>query len=959
LRKSFIYIALALAATLFAACAAEDRYASVRIDEVMASNGSTLVLDDGSCPDWFELYNPTDRDISLAGCGVMRAGDPLTITMLPNVDVPARGYLVVCCDGLFGLRDGMAHVDLKLKRAGDSIVLMGPTGAQIDFVSFPALATDSVYCLDDAGTWSVSPQATPGYANGAAGLRGATGDLAGLIAITEVMAKNASWRTDAAGNAYDYVEITNGSPTAVDLAGWFLSDNAEKPRRWTFPEVTVPAGGCLLVWCSGSGTVDGEGRIHAGFRLSKRGEELILTRPDGTTVSRVSVPALEADQVYSLVQGAWRTDAVPSPGYVNGWQGEAAALDDYAASDAAVRINEVCASSSENVAGDWIELYNAGGEAVDLSGWGLSDNSAKPRKWQFPAGTVIPAGGYAGVLCDGSGEVKSNGTLATNFRLSLEGGYAVSLSRPDGGTEDRVYVGPQRKGLSLGRVEGSAGFWYLEQPTPGAANPAIGWKGIAPAPEIDARGGLYDAGEQVRVTMTAPEGAFIYYTLDGSAPDRDAPLYTGPFTIASTTVLRAMTYMDGCLQSDIRTESYLFDAQDRDVRVVSLVADPDDMFGSQGVYSDYMNEHECAANIEVFETDGTRMLDQGCGAGLHGADSRKQEQKGFNIIARSIYGGNRFRAPLISANPYTEYQSVILHASGEDALKSHMCDAVLTSLAEGTSVMYQRFEPCILYINGEYWGMYYIRDRMNEYGVCQFAGWEGQEDDIDLVAGNTNVHQGSDSTFQALLEYVKSTDPSDPSFYDEVGKVIDIRNYMEYIGLEMFVGNGDTLNVKRYRNKNADGLWRWCLYDLDWGFSVDTNSINRWLTPGGMGSRKATDNTLFIQLMKNDRFRDEFLTWFGEQLAGPFSTERVLEKIDACAAMLDPLMDRQLARWGQTRAKWEREVQVLRDYAIERPRKLMGYFQGKGTGEVYFALSDAEMEHYFSAARDVALAYGG
>ena len=87
------------------------------------------------------------------------------------------------------------------------------------------------------------------------------------------------------------------------------------------------------------------------------------------------------------------------------------------------------------------------------------------------------------------------------------------------------------------------------------------------------------------------------------------------------------------------------------------------------------------------------------------------------------------------------------------------------------------------------------------------------------------------------------------------------------------------------------------LYDLDWAFETDTDSIRRWITPGGMGNMKRTDNTLFIGCMKNPRFRDEFLTYFGEQLATTFSTQNIYDKVMARHALLEPELEKNAERW--------------------------------------------------------------
>ena len=282
-----------------------------------------------------------------------------------------------------------------------------------------------------------------------------------------------------------------------------------------------------------------------------------------------------------------------------------------------------------------------------------------------------------------------------------------------------------------------------------------------------------------------------------------------------------------------------------------------------------------------------------------------------------------------------------------------MRDSVLTTLARDTSVMYQETEICVLYLDGQYWGQYNLRERINADSICQFEGWEGDEDTIDIVKANTNTMQGSNKTFADLIAWVKQADPTTDQFYEHLDQVIDIRNYIEYMAIEIYVGNGDTLNVKRYRNANADGKWRWVLFDLDWAFYVDTNSIRRWLEPGGMGTNLYTDNSLFIACMKNPRFRDEFLTYMGEQMATTFTAENLLNLFQERYTILEPLMPAQLTRWGQTMEQYQKEMKMLIDYAKERPLKMLQYFSGYGIENNNIYLSEEEMKHYFGEALEI------
>ena len=466
--------------------------------------------------------------------------------------------------------------------------------------------------------------------------------------------------------------------------------------------------------------------------------------------------------------------------------------------------------------------------------------------------------------------------------------------------------------------------------------------------------------------LSAESGARIYYTLDSSLPDETDALYTGPITVSSTTVVRARAFVDGSLPSFVETQTYLYDA-DHEMRVVSLVADPYEMFDeTDGLYmagpnasptyphtgANYWRTDELQGHVEMFDESGSTMISQGCGVRLHGQYSRAEAQKAFKIIARREYSGlNRFHARIFTRRDYEEYQSFLLRGSGQDGDRTRMRDSVLQSLAENTSVMYQETELCVVYINGEYWGHYNIRERINKFSICQFEGWEGQEDDIDLVKANDREMQGSNQTYADMLAYVKENGIPNDEVLARVGEVIDLQNYIEYHALEIFVGNGDTLNVKRYRNKNDDGRWRYCLFDLDWAFDVDTNSIGRWLAPGGMGTNKYTDNALFIALMDNATFRDRFLTYMGEMMATEWTTEKVIDKIHTRYDELMTEMPRHGNRWGMSRSSFESQIEELVDYARTRPARLLEFFQES------MHLTDDQMRHYFGGAGAAIRAY--
>ncbi len=779
---------------------------------------------------------------------------------------------------------------------------------------------------------------------------------------------------DETGACPDYVEIHNTSAGPVDLAGWSLSDKADKLLRWQFPSVNLPADGYLAVHCSGLDRKADPAHLHTNFRVSNKGDDVFLTDPNGNTVSHVRTPAMEPDQSYSLLETGWSKQFSPSPNYPNTPEGaDAAAREIMQHNDRGVRITEVLASSSKS--NDWIELYNGTSEAVDLSGWGLSDNAGRPRKWQFPAGTTVQPGAYLGVFANGMDAV-TEGRIQTNYRLSTDGGYSVVLSEPSGRIVDRLFVPMQYEDISYGRTDDGTGLRFFTTVTPGAGNSGPGYYGRAPKPVYSVEGGMYHSGDTVTVELSVPSNCRAYYTLDCTDPTENSTPYTGPLQITDTTILRTRVYGEGYLESIMDSQSYLYDVNNGNgtVFVVSLVSDPYNLtsdeagimvkgpnaepkypFGSMNKGANFWMDWEREAHVEVFNPDGSTMISQECGIKLHGQFSRAEKQKAFKVIARSKYGANRFEAAIFSHRPYTEYQSFLLRSSSEDGYKTRFRDALLQRLAEGGCVDYQETEFGVLYIDGQYWGHYNLRERICKSNICQFEGWEGDEDDIDLIKANTNVMQGSNESMVQLLDYVTSHDMNTAEAYQVLDNAIDIQNYIEYMAVEMYTGNTDTLNVKRYRNPKKDGKWKWVLFDLDWSFSVDTNSPQRWLTPGGMGNNLRTDNKLFIACMKNETFVDRFLTYLGEKMATTYSAENIKAMVDEFYNAIAPLMPDHYARWEFSESEHKSAIREFVRYAEKRPYRMLQFMKYNK----YLPLTQSQFEHYFGdVMAQVGVGYG-
>ena len=948
--------------------AALAKGSALRINELMSENTLTLITDAGEVPDWIEVMNVGSEPVQTGRYALLMMNNINKMFIFPDSTLEPGECLLVYADG--SGKDMSAPFKLPAS-GGDTLVLLNPQGQAVDSVELPELQADCAYSRAEDGSWQVSQTPTPGLPNDQTGQTSISAQISseGDVELTEAMSSNSLYFPDESGQYYDYIELHNRSGADVDLTGWYLSDASDRLQRWSFPQVILPADGYLVVHCSGLDRRENAQHLHTNFKLSADGESVYLSQPDGEVVSMVELPALEENQAWSLTESGWSSALAPSPGQVNSAAGAAQVnAQRFSSGEGRLCLNEIMASAIDEPC-DWIEIYNGTGQTVDLSGYGLSDNSSRPRKWQFPSGTTLQPGGYLAVACTDA-EITAEGYLNAGFALSSDGGYTVCLTDPQGQVLDAVYLPKQYGGISYARFAGEEGFFYSETPTLRAANAGAHYASRVGEVQFSVSGGLYDAGEQLTVSLSAPAGSRIYYTLDCSDPDESATPYTQPIAISDTTIVRARAYLDGCMPSLIGSQSYLYGVENHGAYVISLVSDPDNLFSEdtgimamgKNPWSEYpygkinqganfWMDWEREGHVEVFEPDGETAISQGCGVKLHGQFSRAEDVKAFKIFARSQYGDNRFEYSLFSERDYDEYQSFLLRTSGQDYNRAFMRDVMLTSLMRGTSLMFQENELGVCYLNGEYYSLVWLRERVSKFSICQFEGWEGMEQQIDLIKANDIEKEGSNESFEALLDWIDNNDVTTQAAYDYIASQIDIENYIEYMSAEIFSGNGDTLNVKRYRNAQTDGKWRWVLFDLDWAFTTDTNSIRRWLTPGGMGTGKYTDNSLFIACMKNPIFLDQFLTYFGEQLATRFCTENVLSHIEDYYNKLEPLLPRYLEEIGLSEDMYKKELKLLCEYAQERPRKILEYFDG------VFDFTDAEKEKYFGAAVEKILEY--
>ena len=953
---------------------------AVTFSEIMISNKGSVPDNLGGYPDYIELHNGSSERADISGYGLSDSLLEGAKYVFPAGTVlEPDAYVVVWCGG--EAEDGM-HAPFKLS-AGEEAVLFDASGRPLDTAVLNSV--DSGMVLRREGEVWTQAKPCPGYPKTEEGMAEyekslkETEDI-GLY-INEFMASNATTICDSFGSYSDWIELYNSTDTDMDISGFGISDNLSQPMKYRFPDGTkIAARGYLVVFCSGNEGMQ-NGELHAPFGLRSYGEDVVIANRAGRIIDSYSFKNQETDVSMARIPdgtGELQSNSQPSPGYPNTGAG-------YSAFDAANRlplggvyISEF-GGSTGSVASDWVEIYNSTGSAVNLGGYGISNNPKNPAKWVFPDISIEP-GEYLLLYATGSADKAQKKNLKLNFCISSTG-EALFFFDPNGKLIDKLSAGRMKSGQSYGR-DGSDNRFYYAEPTPGAQN-GKGYEGITQLPAFSVTPGIYD--NAITVAITAGEGETIRYTTDCTTPNASSEVYSGELSISKNSVIRAAAFRDGYLSGDVATATYLFrsDGVNHALPVVTLVTAPDNLWNSKtGIYAtgdqfdpdaaSYADTLKSAtyyqakfateeqvdtiwekpAAFSLFDDNGKQAFTQNVGIRIAGSFGRGRAQKGFNVIARKEYGKGSMEYPFFDNRPYTEYKAVVLRAGAQDQNRSKIRDELASGLLEGTdiNILYQAYRPTVLYLNGEYWGVYFMKEKRNRFFVAQH---ENTENNVDLAIGKGFKQRsyGDNSDWVSLYEYATSHDLSASDAYNYVAERMDVDSFRDYMIAEIYNGNTDTYNFQYYRLKG--GKWKFIFYDFCWGFQSpghETLAFRMGKTPSDVCSAK-----LFAAMLQNKGWRDSFCRRFGELLNTAFAPERVTALIDQLYGYVEPEIKREREKFNKdtfmgvkqpntnlgTYEGFQSEISKLKDFAQRRPEELKRQLQSN------LGLSDSYMKEVF------------
>tara|TARA_B100000780_G_scaffold278950_1_gene254575 strand:- start:1660 stop:3645 length:1986 start_codon:yes stop_codon:yes gene_type:complete len=659
--------------------------------------------------------------------------------------------------------------------------------------------------------------------------------------INEVVSSNSVY-IDEDGDTPDWLELHNYGTQDVSINGWFLSDDVDDLEKWIFPNITLSPNQYLLLWASSkdrsnisySRTLVNQGDAFkyliptsepsstwktlsfddsgwsesaSGFGYNDADDTTII--PTGTTsvYLRKVFEITDLSSISSLILDIDYDDAFVA--YLNGVEVARANINRVppAFDSGTIQDHEAQMYSGGSpdrfLISDFSSILTLGNNILTIQAHNVSSNSSDFTIIPFLSAVFITPNS-SGVTPPDILNLAAN-NLHTNFKISSSS-ETLSLSDALGNLVDQLTAENLPPNTSIGISSTSGNLVSYLDTTPGYENSTTEYLGAVQS-EVDfsQEGGLIDESFILSLSGSNP-GEVIRYALGGEEPTESSSTYINPIEINTNTSVRARIFLDNYFPSSIYTKSYIIGAN-HEIDVMLLTTDPDTffdqdtgiyVFGPDGTYdtnqpyfgANFWEDWERPIHFYFHENETDDFSEFNAGIKIFGGWSRGQNgQRSMSIFARGEYGDSKFDHPFFNQLGYDNFQALVLRNSGQDWMRSSMKDIILTSLMRGSGLDFQEHNPVATYINGEYWGMYNLREKINEHMLASKHNVDA--DDITLLTNNAEEIEGSNEEYNQLIDYISSTDLTLDSNFEYVEQQIDLNAYALYQASNIFFNNTD------------------------------------------------------------------------------------------------------------------------------------------------------------------------
>lgn len=890
------------------------------ISEIMSSNNYTIKDKYGNYSDYIEIYNGYDYDINLLGYYLSDDDFNTKKWIFPDVTIKSKSYLLVFASGKNEIIEDEIHTNFKLSANKEVVALTDKDGKLLSKINYQKTANDTSYGYNGE-KYVYYYTGSPGTNNnGDNTLTPIELEKSKIdIQITEYITNNISNLKSKDGSYYSMIEIYNNEDYDINLKNFYLSDNINEINKYTFDDVTIKSKSYLTVFTSGKNETT-EDEIHTNFKLDEKDTIIIFSDKNKQEISKVAIIKTEPNISMGLYDGKWRYYNNPTFGEVNNdkYQEQIDITKD-------IIINEVASLNPEA-----IEIKNIKDYDINLKDYSIGDKSGAVMN--FP-NITLKAGKYLTIY----GSDKSSytgGKIYSGFHINNSD--EIIYLYKNNVLIDEFKVGRLEKGISTGIDEFGNKVLY-KNVTIGYNNPSNSYLGYAEEPNFSQDGGYIEKGK--KITLSTKDNSTIYYTTDGSFPTNKSKKYTGEITINKTTVIKAIAYKEDYLESVIVSRTYIV-GRTHDLPIISISTNQRDL---NNLLINYYLEQEKKISFEFYESDGSLGVNFVGGTKLTGMDSRKRDQKSMAIYLRKEYGRQEVTYPFFKESDVLTYSSFTLRNAGEDPYAIRIQDTVLTyALKDQMDIDMQDYRSVVVYLNGEYYGLYNMREKLNgDYLKSNYNLEDGNYDLIKYMSASA----GTTKNYNNLVNYIKTHNVKDTKVYEYIKSQLDIQEFINYLIVETYYGNTDQGNIRYW--KSNTGKWRFMLYDLDWSLwntnlSFNYAVLNRDIPPV---TYVYSVYEIARKLYQNSEFKDMYLSTLAYHLENTFKPERMHKIIDELAKEIENEMPYHIKRWPGMHSgninTWKNGVNSFKSKLTNR------YNYVKKNIKSQFNLTNTEYQKYF------------
>jgi hypothetical protein len=769
-----------------------------------------------------------------------------------------------------------------------------------------------------------------------------TFDTRAQLVINEGSNKNYAAIADEDDEYPDWIELYNSGSTSLSLNNYALTDDLSMPQKWTFPNIVMQPGEHMIVFCSGKDRKPISGFVNVlsetNYNPFVGWNNHQLSTPfiwDG--VSNILLNTCSYVSTGYTVNSVFKLNTTPYFSSVFNFQDGSPNIcqADFGYKSTLrpdIRFNNVIIgdSTSQNSPYDypapygnwyWAAKNQMLFPAAELLAAGLTAGPINSLAFNVAGtdpGTVYDYIDFSMKLVSYSQVTTAFETVDTNLRLHTNfkidsNGETVYLFSPLQQLIDSLPVNCAQPDISTGSFpDASSNTVLFYTPTPAASNnQSQPYSSYLLPPVLSVPSGIYNTSISVSITNPNPAGTEIRYTLNGSDPDTSSTLYTGmPVQIFFSGVLKAKAFSTTAIPSQTAVGSYLFGVA-HTTPILSVVTDPQNLYGASGIFSNWQFDWEKAAYVEYFDTAQQLIFSQNAGMQIDGGlgGSRSHPQHSFRVeLDDPVLGTGPVNYPIIPNRPQrTKYSKLYLRNGSNFFLSLPHKDASHTeNMAAETNNYYSAMRPVSVYINGNYFGLYELREKFDTEFFEEIDNADA--DSIDILTLSAwygyilRATEGSVDTFYTAYNNFNNLDPNDTTYWEQADQFFDMKYYNDYIIAETYAGNIDWPgnNIKLYRSNKTDFRYRFCVIDLEgsmnpFGFS---NAMDDHIAYVLNQDPNNPFINVFLQSIQNPRFKNYFINRYADLMNTSYQYSRLSAVENDFFSQMALEMPKEYARWG-------------------------------------------------------------